>query len=88
MKRSQQIMVNLDAYMAIAKVDRDFVGTQNYMGLAYYWNHEYRHYLRDATYKQRVTVHDALLKHGLALDGISNLHEQIIKQKTKKRRNV
>ena len=48
---------NLDQYNAIEKIDKSFVGTKHYMGLAYFWDHEVKHWLRDATKYQRVKVH-------------------------------
>ena len=48
---------DLDQYNAIEKIDKSFVGTKHYMGLAYFWDHEVKHWLRDATEYQRVKVH-------------------------------
>ena len=48
---------DLDQYNAIEKIDKSFVGTKHYMGLAYFWDHEVKHWLRDATKYQRVKVH-------------------------------
>ena len=48
---------DLDQYNAIEKIDKSFVGTKHYMGLAYCWDHEVKHWLRDATKYQRVKVH-------------------------------
>ena len=49
--------LDLDQYNAIEKIDKSFVGTKHYMGLAYFWDHEVKHWLRDATKYQRVKVH-------------------------------
>jgi len=48
---------DLDQYNAIEKIDKSFVGTKHYMGLAYFWDHEVKHWLRNATKYQRVKVH-------------------------------
>ena len=48
---------DLDQYNAIEKIDKSFVGTKHYMGLAYFWDHEVKHWLRDATKYQRVKIH-------------------------------
>ena len=39
------------------KLDKSFVGTNDYMGLAYFWDHEVKWWLREATAYQRVKVH-------------------------------
>ena len=71
--------VTVDAFNAIFKLDKTFVGTGNYLGLAYFWAHEYRHYLRDCTMAKRRTVHKKWLQAGLYLEGISDKHLSIIK---------
>ena len=71
--------VTVDAFNAIFKLDKTFVGTGNYLGLAYFWAHEYRHYLRDCTMAKRRTVHKKWLQAGLNLEGISDKHLSIIK---------
>ena len=47
----------IDQYKQIHKLDKSYVGTNNYMGLAYFWDHEVKHWLRDATPFQRVKIH-------------------------------
>ena len=66
------------AFCIIMRIDHALVGTPDYMGLAYWWDHEYKHSLRACTTKQRKKAHDALLAAGLALDGVSDEHERII----------
>ena len=41
------------------------IGTKNYDGKDYFWPHDYRHYLRDASSKQRKAVHNAWVKIGV-----------------------
>jgi len=67
-----------EAWLAMVNLDRTFIGTVNYMGAVYFWNYEYRHYLRDATFTERVKVHSAFLAAGLAVNGDSPAHEAII----------
>lgn len=68
------------AFDALMELDDGFVGSYHYMGIAYFWSYEYRHYLRDTTYAKRVMVHTALLDAGLAVDGTSDKHEEIIER--------
>lgn len=77
-----------EAFKAIDLVDSGFVGTFNYMGIAYFWAHEYRHYLRDATRSSRVRVHKMLIKSGLPVDGASPDHERIIVRYAKLRKGI
>jgi len=59
-------------------IDNLLVGTPNYLGLASFWSHEYKHSLREFTCAQRCKVHNAFIKAGLALDGVSDKHYAII----------
>ena len=72
--------ITSEAYIAIHKIDKEFVGTANYMGLAYFWSHAYKHSLRDASQKQRQRVHKAFLAAGLELAGESPDHDKIIRK--------
>ena len=71
--------MTVDAFNGIFKLDKTFVGSENYLGLAYFWAHEYRHYLRDCTMAKRRKVHKKWLQAGLDLTGISENHLSIIK---------
>jgi len=46
----------------IYKLDKKFIGTEDYMGVAYFWSHEYKHFLRDFTVSQRRRIHKKALK--------------------------
>lgn len=65
------------------RIDEAMIGTPDYAGIAYWWAHEYKHYLRDCTTKQRKKAHDALLDAGLRLDGVSDEHHRIIVKVTR-----
>lgn len=67
-------------YLLKHDLDKKLVGTRFYMGLCYFWNIEYKHYLRDATYKERKEVHKEFIKNKLDLVGVSNKHLNIIKK--------
>ena len=75
------------------EIDRAAIGTRAYRGLAYFWAHEYRYQLRNITsdsydisdrkydrilMKMRRRVHADFLAFGLALDGVSGRHKQIV----------
>ena len=80
-------MINLNnitsqAFADIHELDTKYVGTNNYLGVAYFWNYEYRHYLRDTTNHRRKRVHDLFLKEGLDVAGSSDRHLKIIQNIT------
>ena len=62
------------------EADKERVGTMRYQGVAWFWNYEFRHYLRDADRWARVRVHNAFLRAGLAVDGDSEAHWQIVRE--------
>lgn len=70
--------MSLAAYDKLAALDATFVGTADYMGVAWFWNHKYRHSLRDATPHARCLIHAKFLRAGLAPDGDSPAHDAII----------
>ena len=71
--------LTMEAYIALNKLDQGFVGTGDYMGRAYFWSYEYRHYLRDTTDAKRRAVHSAFMEQGLELRADSDQHLKIIK---------
>lgn len=81
-KELDNVLLSHDAYTMILKIDKDFVGGDNYMGLAWFWSHEYNDYLKPelCTVKKRVAVHDAFVKANLDLKEASPRHRKIIKE--------
>ena len=59
---------DMDQYKQIHKLDKSYVGTNNYMGLAYFWDHEIKHWLRDATPYERVKIHKLFLANKIPFD--------------------
>ena len=56
---------NDKAYSKILELDSSFIGTTDYMGIAYFWDHEVKHTMRDVSPKFRKTVHDTAIEWGL-----------------------
>ena len=44
----------------------------------YFWNHQYRHYMRDLKPSLQNEVKKTFIEWSLDLDGVSQLHEQLI----------
>ena len=57
--------VSFQAFQALNDLDKSFVGTENYRGLAYFWSHEFKHWLRECTVAERQRVHAEWLERGL-----------------------
>ena len=68
-----------EAHHKLWELDRSFIGTEHYMGLAYFHNYIYRHILRDdPSISQRRKIHAALLKRGLKPIDVSYEHNEVI----------
>ena len=57
--------VSQEAFDHIWNLDRDFIGTDNYLGVAYFWHHAFRYHMREATISQRRRVHKKLIEAGV-----------------------
>ena len=72
----------------ISKDKNESVGSKKYDGRDWFWPHDYRHYLRDASPAQRKKIHDAWLKIGIPVKGtglkISDRYLQPKKNQLKK----
>lgn len=75
--------ISSNAFLKIYEIDQNFINTNNYLGIAYFWSHNYRHYLRDASIAQRKKVHKLFLQNNLIVFEDSEKHFNIIKQVTK-----
>ena len=56
------------SYGLVKDLDTTLIGTENYMGMAYFWDHDVKHTMRDATPKVRKIIHDTALREGLFID--------------------
>tara|TARA_B100001173_G_scaffold243399_1_gene213436 strand:- start:5728 stop:6015 length:288 start_codon:yes stop_codon:yes gene_type:complete len=57
-----------NATKAIMDLDQSFVRTPDYLGVAYFWSHEFKHILRETTVAQRKRIHNLWLKQGLSFE--------------------
>lgn len=78
--------VSMRMYSILLRIDDAMIGTPDYMGLAYWHAHEYKHTMREATPAQRKRAHDAILAAGLPLGGVSDEHQRIIDKHVSLRR--
>jgi hypothetical protein len=68
-----------EAHHYLRELDKTFVGTPNYMGIAWFWSQcGVKHYLRDASPIKRRKVHHKWLKAGLVLLDESDEHYRIL----------
>ena len=72
--------VTFPALCKISEIDRDFVGSDNYIGVAYFWSqkHPQKARLCKASIAARRRVHNALMREGLDLEGDTGIHRSII----------
>lgn len=71
-------MVSTSTFIKQYLNDIDAIGSDDYMGMASFWNPEYKHTLRSACREARKRIHDLLIDNGLQLDGKSEKHDEII----------
>lgn len=71
-------MTGLEREVKRRAEDEARVGTPAYKGDAWFWNHRYRHVMRDASKKLRRKVHKAFVKAGLSPDGSTKKHDAIV----------
>ena len=71
--------ITFEAFSKLLWLDKSFVGTPNYMGIAYFWNYEYRHYLRDMSGYRRRLVHKKGLQENVDFLEVGNRQWDIIK---------
>lgn len=62
------------------ELDEKYIGTSDYMGIAYFWDISYKWELRDASPDVRRAVHAAFLAAHLKVGDVSDKHEAIIKK--------
>jgi hypothetical protein len=62
------------------ELDASFIGTPDYMGVAYFWHYDYRHYLRDSSPYRRRLVHKHLMAAGLDPAGNTSAHTAIVER--------
>ena len=77
--------IPIEALRAIYQVDEQFIGTEAYMGVAVFWNNEYRRFLGDASIAVRKNVHLKFLAGKLDVTAESPLHLKILQFTTGKR---
>ena len=73
-----------DATDALIRHDLEQVGTLGYLGVAYFWAHDYKHFLRPMSVAGKRWVHTKLLEEGLSPEGVSDRHQLIIEQASKR----
>lgn len=67
-----------EKFFAKLDADKNNIGTENYKGLAYFWHHDYRHLLRNATENKRKKVHRIFLENNLPVDGSTRQHDRVM----------
>lgn len=50
--------ISWEARINVLRLDKKYIGTKDYMGVAYFWGHEYKHTLRELSYAKRRKIHN------------------------------
>jgi hypothetical protein len=74
--------LSTEAYLKLLRLDKELVRTPDYIGLAYFWHHDFRHYLRDASYAKRRKIHNQWLYWGLDFDNPCDKAWEIVRKIT------
>jgi hypothetical protein len=73
-----QVSVSGEVLTHLEFLDQNLIGKDEYMGLAYFWNYEYRHPMRDISSAMRRRVHRKFLHAKLPINDASPAHKEII----------
>ncbi len=71
-----------NALSKLTALDESLIGTPDYMGIAYFWDMQYKFVMREVSIVDRRKVHQALLHAHLPVDGVSPQHAEIIAKMT------
>lgn len=71
-------MKNIQKVLAELELDNSRIGNVNYEGIAFFWNSEYKHNMRDFNREKRVIVHKLWMNNNLPLNGVSDLHYKLM----------
>lgn len=84
------VMARHYKYMEQLKHDKSCTGTKEYKGLAYFWAHKYRFWMRGDAHANgykgvpiklaRRRIHNKFIKHSLPISGETAQHDSIINQ--------
>lgn len=63
--RNLQVDIKSNVLSKLFELDSSFIGTNSYMGIAYFWDHDVKYTMRDVSPKFRKIVHDTAIEWGL-----------------------
>jgi len=70
--------VSHEMHLKLLAIDKENVGTPDYMGLAYFWHYDYRHSCRSISPARRRKLHELLLKAGLHPTESTPSHDRVL----------
>ena len=77
-------IVPLEVFTVLNELDKGYIGTPDYMGIAYFWDFEVKHTMRELSPAKRKQVHRKLLNAGLLPENgyfpTNAIFEQIINE--------
>ena len=60
----------------LRKLDKSFIGTSEYMGFAWFWDHEIKHYMRDSSTKQKKYIHESFVLNNVPFKKCNNSNDK------------
>lgn len=64
---TEVVLTTPKVHLSLLKMDRKNIGTEHYMGIAYFWQEELKYYLRHMSTRDRKKVHDLFVKNNIPL---------------------
>ena len=64
---TEVVLTTPKVHLSLLKMDRKNIGTEHYMGIAYFWEPELKYYLRVMSPRDRKKVHDLFIKNNIPL---------------------
>ena len=61
------------------KLDESFIGTNEYMGFAWFWDHDIKHDMREASAKQKKYIHDSFVLNNVPFKKCINSNDKYFK---------
>jgi len=70
--------ISHEMHLKLLAMDRENVGTPDYMGLAYFWHYDYRHLCRPLSTARCRKAHELILKAGLHPAESTPAHDRVL----------
>ena len=66
------VQLNIKAFQMLWNLDKKLIGSEEYMGFAYFWDHEFKKAVHDTALKDGLDFSNGYVKTNKKLQGIIN----------------